>query len=94
VAICRCGRTGTVTLGTDEAHKQITLALRLTATLAEGDSRCGKKLKLADLLARTLLEQRGYADIEVEEAYAKAADWSKTRRRCWMQLAVHLRVMG
>jgi predicted ATPase len=72
-----------------EAYRQITQALQLIATLAEDDSRRREQLKLQIALARTLLEQKGYADIEVGEAYTKAANWSKRVDDAGMQLAVH-----
>lgn len=72
-----------------EAKKQITQALQLIAALPENDSRRREQLRLQIALARTLLEQKGYAAIEVGEAYTKAAEWSKRVDDPKMQLAVH-----
>jgi DNA-binding response OmpR family regulator/class 3 adenylate cyclase/tetratricopeptide (TPR) repeat protein len=77
-----------------EAKAQINQALQLIATLPENDGRRHQELKLQIDLARTLLEQKGYADSEVGEAYAKAADWSKRVDDPGMRLAVHYGLWG
>jgi DNA-binding response OmpR family regulator/class 3 adenylate cyclase/tetratricopeptide (TPR) repeat protein len=72
-----------------EASEQITQALELIATLPEDDSRRREQLRLQIALARTLLEQKGYAATKVGEAYTKAAEWSKHVADPKMQLEVH-----
>lgn len=72
-----------------EAHKQIRQALQLISTLADDDSRRRDELKLQIALARTLLEQKGYADSQVGDAYARADDLSKRVVDTGMQLAVY-----
>jgi DNA-binding response OmpR family regulator/predicted ATPase len=71
-----------------EAYRQITQALQLISKLADNDARRRDELKLQIALARTLLEQKGYANPQVGEAYAKAADLSKSVDDPGMQLAV------
>jgi DNA-binding response OmpR family regulator/class 3 adenylate cyclase/tetratricopeptide (TPR) repeat protein len=73
----------------DEAHKHITRALELIPRLVEGDGRRRDELKLRIALARTLLEQKGYADIEVGNAYTAAARLSAWVDDGAMHLAVH-----
>ena len=60
-----------------EAYRQITQALQLISKLADDDARRRDELKLQIALARTLLEQKGYANPQVGEAYAKAGDLSQ-----------------
>jgi len=60
-----------------EAHEHITQALRLISTLPDDDVRRRGELKLQTALARTLQEQKGYADRQVGEAYIKAREFSK-----------------
>jgi predicted ATPase len=60
-----------------EAREQVTQALQLISRLPEGDSRRRDELKLRIALARTLLEQKGYADQQVGEAFDNARDFSK-----------------
>lgn len=72
-----------------EASTHITRALKLIAELADDESRRHDELKLQIALARTLLEQKGYADTEVGDAYAVAARMSSRIRDPAMQLAVH-----
>jgi DNA-binding response OmpR family regulator/class 3 adenylate cyclase/predicted ATPase len=57
----------------DEAYTHTTRALELISTLVDDDARRRDELKLQIALARTLLEQKGYADIEVGDAYKVAA---------------------
>jgi class 3 adenylate cyclase/predicted ATPase len=71
-----------------EAHEQITQALQLISGLPEDDCRRRDELRLQIALARTLLEQKGYADQEVGEAYTKARDLSKRMGDAGMYLAV------
>jgi class 3 adenylate cyclase/predicted ATPase len=71
-----------------EAHEQITQALQLISGLPEDDCRKRDELRLQISLARTLLEQKGYADQQVGEAYAKAHDLSKRVGDAGMHLAV------
>jgi len=71
-----------------EAHEQITQALQLVSVLPEDDSRRRDELRLQISLARTLLEQKGYADQQVGEAYTKARDLSKRVGDPAMHLAV------
>jgi predicted ATPase len=71
-----------------EAHEQITQALQLISGLPEDDCRRRDELRLQIALARTLLEQKGYADQEVGEAYTKARDLSKRVGDAGMYLAV------
>ncbi len=73
----------------NEAHTQVTQALALISRLPETDARRRDQLKLQVILARTLLEQKGYANAQVGEAYAKAADLSKSSTDNGMELAVH-----
>jgi predicted ATPase len=60
-----------------EAHEHITQALQLISGLSDDDIRRRGELKLQTALARTLQEQRGYADRQVYEAYTKAREFSK-----------------
>jgi class 3 adenylate cyclase/predicted ATPase len=60
-----------------EARTQVTLALQLISGLPEDDGRRRDELQLRIALARTLLEQKGYADQQVGDAYANALDLSK-----------------
>ena len=60
-----------------EAHEHITQALQLISTLPDDDIRRRDELKLQTALARTLQEQKGYADRQVGEAYIKARELSK-----------------
>jgi class 3 adenylate cyclase/predicted ATPase len=60
-----------------EARAQVTQALQLISGLPEDDDRRRDELQLRIALARTLLEQKGYADQQVGDAYAKALDLSK-----------------
>ena len=60
-----------------EARAQVTQALQLISGLPENDDRRREELQLRIALARTLLEQKGYADQQVGEAYAKALDLSE-----------------
>jgi class 3 adenylate cyclase/predicted ATPase len=60
-----------------EARAQVTQALQLISGLPEDDGRRREELQLRIAFARTLLEQKGYADQRVGEAYAKALDLSE-----------------
>jgi class 3 adenylate cyclase/predicted ATPase len=60
-----------------EARAHVTQALQLISGLPEDDGRRRDELQLRIALARTLLEQKGYADQQVGDAYAKALDLSK-----------------
>jgi len=71
-----------------EAHEHVTQALQLISGLPEDDCRTRDELRLQISLARTLLEQKGYADQQVGEAYAKARDLSKRVGDAGMYLAV------
>jgi class 3 adenylate cyclase/predicted ATPase len=71
-----------------EAREQITEALQHIASLPEDESRGRDELKLQTALARTLLEQRGYADRQVGEAYAQAREISALVGDPGMHLAV------
>src|SRR5262245_33027246 len=70
-----------------EAHEHITQALRLISELPDDDIRRRGELKLQIALARTLLEQKGYADRQVGEAYNKAREFSKRVGDAGMHLA-------
>src|SRR5262245_38682236 len=70
-----------------EAHGHITQALQLISGLPDDDIRRRDELKLQIALARTLLEQKGYADRQVGEAYTKARDLSKRVGDAGMHLA-------
>jgi class 3 adenylate cyclase/predicted ATPase len=70
-----------------EAREQVTQALQLISGLPEDDGRRRDELKLRIALARALLEQKGYADQQVGEAYAKARDFSKGVGDAGMYLA-------
>ena len=72
-----------------EAQKQITHALQLISTLPEDDARRRDELKLQIALSRTLLEQNGYADKQVGEAYTRARDLSTRVEDSGMHLAVN-----
>jgi DNA-binding response OmpR family regulator/class 3 adenylate cyclase/predicted ATPase len=73
----------------EEAYKHITRALELISELADDDAHRRDELKLRIALARTLLEQKGYADVEVGEAYAVAARLSARVGDGALHLAVH-----
>jgi class 3 adenylate cyclase/tetratricopeptide (TPR) repeat protein len=60
-----------------EAHEHVTQALELISRMAENDGRARDELRLQIALARTLLEQKGYADQHVGTAYAKARHLSR-----------------
>ena len=62
-----------------EAHEHISQALQLISGLPDDDIRRRGELKLQIALARTLLEQKGYADRQVGEAYNKAREFSHIR---------------
>ena len=70
-----------------EAHEQITQALKLISVVPQ-DDRSRDELKLQIALARTLLEQKGYADLQVGEAYARAHALSRRVGDTAMDLAV------
>jgi predicted ATPase len=70
-----------------EAHEHITQALLLISALPDSDIRRRDELKLQAALARTLQEQRGYADRQVGEAYTKARELSKRVGDAGMHLA-------
>ncbi|WP_439400145.1 ATP-binding protein (plasmid) [Bradyrhizobium sp. PMVTL-01] len=70
-----------------EAHEHITLALQLISALPDDDIRRRSELKLQTALARTLQEQKGYADQQVGEAYSKALELSKRVGDAGMHLA-------
>jgi class 3 adenylate cyclase/predicted ATPase len=70
-----------------EAHEHITQALQLIAALPDDDIRRRSELKLQTALARTLQEQKGYADQQVGEAYTKALEFSKRVGDAEMHLA-------
>jgi predicted ATPase len=71
----------------NEAHEQISHALKLISGLPEDDSRRRDESKLRIALARTLLEQKGYADQQVGEAYTEARNFSKHVGDAGMYLA-------
>jgi DNA-binding response OmpR family regulator/class 3 adenylate cyclase/tetratricopeptide (TPR) repeat protein len=73
----------------DEARTHITRALELIVRLPDDDSRRRGQLRLQIALARTLLEQKGYADIAVGAAYATASRLSEGVDDPGMQLAIH-----
>jgi len=70
-----------------EAYENITQALQLISALADNDIRRRSELGLQTALARTLQEQKGYADREVGEAYIKARELSKRVGDAGMHLA-------
>src|SRR5215831_20420463 len=70
-----------------EAHEHITQALQLISALPDDDIRRRGELKLQTALARTLQEQKGYADRQVGEAYTKAREFSKRVGDAGMHLA-------
>src|SRR6516162_8093475 len=70
-----------------EAHEHITQALQLISGLPDDDIRRRGELKLQTALARTLQEQKGYADRQVGEAYTKAREFSKRVGDAGMHLA-------
>ena len=70
-----------------EAHEQVTQALELISGMPENDGRGRDELRLQIALARTLLEQKGYADQEVGAAYARARHLSKQVGDAGMDLA-------
>ncbi|HEY2531405.1 MAG TPA: adenylate/guanylate cyclase domain-containing protein [Xanthobacteraceae bacterium] len=71
----------------NEAREHITRALKLISGLPEDDTRRRDELKLRIALARTLLEQRGYADQQVGEAYTEARNFAKRMGDAGMYLA-------
>jgi class 3 adenylate cyclase/predicted ATPase/energy-coupling factor transporter ATP-binding protein EcfA2 len=71
-----------------EAHEHITQALQLISGLADDDQRRRDELNLQIALARTLLEQKGYADQQVGDAYTKARDSSLRVGDAGMHFAV------
>jgi predicted ATPase len=71
----------------NEAREHITQALKLICGLPEDDDRRRDELKLRIALARTLLEQKGYADYQVGEAYTEARNLSKRVGDAGMYLA-------
>ncbi len=71
-----------------EAREQITEALQHIGNLPEDTARRRDELKLQIALARTLLEQKGYADRQVGEAYAQARELSAHVGDTRMHLAV------
>jgi DNA-binding response OmpR family regulator/class 3 adenylate cyclase/predicted ATPase/ABC-type cobalamin transport system ATPase subunit len=73
----------------DEAYRHTTRALELIPRLVDDDARRRDELKLRIALARTLLEQKGYADIEVGDAYMIAARLSTRVDDPALYLAVH-----
>lgn len=70
-----------------EAHEHITQALQLISALPDDDMRRRSELKLQTALARTLQEQRGYADRQVGDAYTKALESAKRAGDAGMHLA-------
>ncbi|CCE09686.1 RtsD [Bradyrhizobium sp. STM 3843] len=70
-----------------EAYEHITQALQLISALPDNDIRRRGELKLQTALARTLQEQKGYADRQVGEAYIKASEFSKRLGDAGMHLA-------
>jgi class 3 adenylate cyclase/predicted ATPase/ABC-type transport system involved in cytochrome c biogenesis ATPase subunit len=70
-----------------EAHEHITRALQLIIALPNNDIRRRREPKLQTALARTLQEQRGYADQQVGDAYSKALESSKYAGDVGMHLA-------
>src|SRR6516225_9079724 len=70
-----------------EAHEHITQALQLISGLPDDDIRRRGELKLQTAFARTLQEQKGYADRQVGEAYTKAREFSKRVGDVGMHLA-------
>lgn len=70
-----------------EAREHITQALQMISELPEDDGRRRDELQLRIALARTLLEQKGYADQQVGEAYIQARDFSKRVGDAGMYLA-------
>ncbi len=70
-----------------EAHEHITQALQLISALPNDDVRRRGELKLQTALARTLQEQKGYADRQVGEAYTKARELSQRVGDAGMHLA-------
>jgi predicted ATPase/energy-coupling factor transporter ATP-binding protein EcfA2 len=70
-----------------EAHEHITQALQLIPALPDDNIRRRSELKLQTALARTLQEQKGYADRQVGEAYTKARELSRRVGDAGMHLA-------
>jgi class 3 adenylate cyclase/predicted ATPase len=70
-----------------EAYEHITQALQLISALPDDDIRRRSELKLQTSLARTLQEQKGYANPQVGEAYIKAREFSKRVGDSGMHLA-------
>ncbi|MBV9530899.1 MAG: AAA family ATPase [Bradyrhizobium sp.] len=70
-----------------EAYEHITQALQLISALPDDDIRGRAELKLQTALARTLQEQKGYADRQVVEAYIRAREFSKRLGDASMHLA-------
>jgi tetratricopeptide (TPR) repeat protein len=71
-----------------EAREHIVQALQQIVGLPADETRQRDELKLQIALARTLLEQRGYADRQVGDAYANARELSKHVDDPGMHLAV------
>jgi len=71
-----------------EAREHIAEALQYIAGIPDDEARSRDELKLQIALARTLLEQKGYADGQVGEAYAKARELSGRVGDTGMHLAV------
>jgi predicted ATPase len=71
-----------------EAREHITEALQQVVGLPNEEARRRDELRLQISLARTLLEQKGYADRQVGEAYAQARDLSNRVADTGMNLAV------
>jgi hypothetical protein len=71
----------------NEAREHIAQALKLISGLPEDDSQRRDELKLRIALARTLLEQKGYADPQVGEAYTEVRNFSKRVGDAGMYLA-------
>jgi class 3 adenylate cyclase/predicted ATPase len=70
-----------------EAHEHVTQALELIPKMTLNDGRARDELRLQIALARTLLEQKGYADQDVGAAYAKARHLSRCLGDAAMDLA-------
>jgi class 3 adenylate cyclase/predicted ATPase len=71
-----------------EAREHLTAALQHVVALPDEASRRLDELKLQISLARTLLEQKGYADRQVGEAYASARELSMRVADTGMNLAI------
>lgn len=70
-----------------ESHTHIMRALQLISGLPDDDSRRRQELKLRIALARTLLEQKGYADKLVGAAYSAVHEFSERIKDSRGQLA-------